>query len=113
MEVNQESFEAGETLELNITVTPGAAPPSVDAYVLLEQPSGGLLYLQADGELTLSPSPMFSGWMPVATSFVGLSETIPGSWPPGTYVWHTRLYEPGTFDLVAGVSAAAFEANIQ
>ena len=113
VDLNQESFEAGETLELTITVTPGAAPPAVDAYVLLEQPNGGHLYLRPGGELATSPFAMFSGWTPVATSFVALSEPIPGSWPSGTYVWHTRLYEPGTLDLVAGVSTAAFEANSQ
>ena len=113
VDLNQESFEAGETLELTITVTPGAAPPSVDAYVLLELTDGNILYLQPNGDLTPSATPIFPNWTPVALSLVAHSATIPGGWTPGTYVWHSRLYEPGTSDLAAGVSTAAFEANIE
>jgi len=111
--VNQTSFGAGELLALTIDVTPGSAPPAVDAWVMLEQPDGTLLYLQSGGGLTASPTPYFSSWTPLAFSAVVYDTTVTADWPAGAYAWHTRLHAPGTFGLVAGVSIAAFEANME
>jgi YVTN family beta-propeller protein len=110
--LNQNSLMPGETIELTLTVAPGTAPPTVDAYILLERPGGGLLFLQPNGTLPALPRAFFSNWSPVALDTVVFSATLPGNLPSGIYVWHTRLFVPGTLNLDAAVSTASFEFNL-
>ena len=113
LNANQTSFATGDIHELTITVDPGATPPQVDVFVLLELPDGRLSYLQPDGTLGPTATPFVPGWTPFAVSGVALRAVIPAYLPPGTYAWHARLFTPGTVDLAAGISTAAFTVNIE
>lgn len=111
LDVNQTSLAAGDIHELTITIDPGATPPAVDAFVLLELPDGRWSFLQSDGTLTATARPFAVDWTPFAVSGVAIRAVIPANLPAGTYVWHARLFAPGTLDLVTGISSAAFEVQ--
>lgn len=111
--LNQQSFSAGKTLKLTASVTPGAAPPNVDAFVMLESPDGTLLYLRSNGTLSPVRRPLASNWNPVAVSGEIVTATITASVPPGRYVWHARVSLPSSPTLVAAASSVAFDVNLE
>jgi len=106
--LNQSSFRRGETLSLTATVTPGATPTAVDAYVAVALPRGTLLFLQGDGSLTTDLRPIVSNWTVAAFSGEVFRYTFSGGEPLGSYRWLAAFTEPGTLTFVTPIVEAPF-----
>src|SRR5262249_37246889 len=63
--LNQATFQQGDTLTVTATVDPGAQPRLVDVYVALRLPDQSVWFLQGDGDLTPTVQPLVHNW-PVA-----------------------------------------------
>lgn len=110
--LNDTSFLENETVELTLEVTPGASPPVIDLYVMLEAPDGTITYLESGGTLTATPTPLFATWVPTAATLPAFNLGVTTATPLGHYTWHVRAHAAGTSDLVAGVAQALFDANL-
>ncbi|MEM7204458.1 MAG: hypothetical protein AAF628_29640 [Planctomycetota bacterium] len=110
--VNDVSLRSGERLDVSVTVHPGSTTSPVDAFVMLESATGSVVYL-VPGGASVVPTPYAASWRPTALRGVLFSAVLPGEVPAGEYTWHARVFAAGTSDLVAGVSVAAFEANVE
>jgi hypothetical protein len=108
LDLNQAAFEAGQTLVLSGTLSPGTTPgPLVDLYVVVRLPNGEVLSLTGPG--------FVNGYVPVATGvdpfpFAGevLRYTFDGGELGGDYLFQAGLTEAGTGTVVGAVAARAF-----
>ena len=113
LSLNQASpFQAGQTLNLSASVTPGTTPPSVDVYVALQLPTGTLLFLQGDGSFNTALAPILSGWTPSAFSGQIFNYLFSGGEPSGAYHWLAAFAQPGTLNFIGGIADTPFAANL-
>ena len=109
LSLNQSSFQAGQTLQLSVTVTPGETPPPVDVYVALFIPPSTLLFLQGNGAFTTNVTPLAAGWTPSVFSGQLFGYAFGGGEPGGTYTWYGAFATPGTLSFLGGLASAAFQ----
>jgi hypothetical protein len=105
--LNQATFRAGDTMVATVQATGGVVASPVDAYVVIQVPSGGYLSLAANGGLQ-------PGLVPIARAVVIPSIAlpfpfpIPAGAPPGLYQWIAAVTTPGTLSLQWPLVVAPF-----
>lgn len=105
--VNSPTLRPGQTLRLSARLQRRHGTTPADAYVVLRMPDGQMMSWTGSA-LVPGLVPLVRNFVPV--DFVGeiLQLRIPGGVPPGYYVWLSALTEPGTLNLLSGVSQQAF-----
>jgi hypothetical protein len=106
--VNAPAFGTGQTLTLTATLTPGATPTLVDAYVVIRLPDGSLLSLRLDGSLVPGIVPIATGLTPTALAQPLLGYTFTGGEPAGTYTWMAALTQAGTGTIIGRIQEVPF-----
>jgi hypothetical protein len=101
------SFRAGEVMAVGVSVIPGAAPPKVDAYLVLRLPSGQLLSWTSKGFVP-GIVPMVRNITPFNIRAAVARLVIPSNAPAGTYTWLSAFASPGTLNLVSDISERRF-----
>lgn len=109
--VNGTSFSPAQTLVATVTLDPvKAGPGPVDAYVVVQFPSGSVFSLQMPlGANAFVPglAPLASNFVPFALSAPVISIPLAGA-PPGNYTIFTALAQPGTLNIIGTVNAKSF-----
>jgi hypothetical protein len=109
---NRATYPAGSTLFLTTLLRAGGIPQPVDAYIVVQLPSGQFLSLQFGGRLVPGIVPLARGFVPFNTisqyQNLLISYTFNGSEPAGTYLWSAVLTRPGTLDFVSALHQSAF-----
>lgn len=107
--VNAATFRAGDPFVTVASFAPGDLPVPVDAYVVLQTPSGALF--------SLTPAGLGPGLLPLAQGLVVpaaftrdlLRLPLPAGTPPGRYAWLSALALPGTLNLVTPIRVTTFD----
>ena len=86
----------------------GNVPGAVDAYVVLQLPSGQFLSLQLGGALVPGLVPIARRITPVDFQGTLAQYTFTGGEPAGTYTWYAVLTLPGTLNFVSPLRQLAF-----
>jgi Tol biopolymer transport system component len=108
LSLNQNVFAPGETMTVAAKLAPGLAPSAVDAYVVVQLPTGQLLSLQLPGGIVPGIIPIARGIVPIAYQGTLISYTFNGSEPHGTYTWYSVLTQPGTLNFVSPLQRTTF-----
>ncbi len=106
--LNGTVFSAGLTMIVTGILSAGNVPGLVDAYVVLQLPSGQFLSLQLGGQFAPGVVPIVRGIAPVAVQAVLAQYTFTGAEPRGTYRWYAVLATPGTLNFVSPLQQLAF-----
>jgi hypothetical protein len=106
--LNGAAFPPGATMTLTGTLSAGNVPGAVDAYVVLQLPSGQFFSLQLGGGLVPGVVPIARGFGPIDFQGVLAQYTFTGAEPPGIYTWISALTAPGTLNLVSPLQQVAF-----
>ncbi|MGE0814701.1 MAG: IPT/TIG domain-containing protein [Vicinamibacterales bacterium] len=107
--LNAATFRTGQLFHLTGQLTPGVAPVAVDAYVVLQAPTGELWSLTPSG-LVRGIAPRLPGLVVATSTVLDLVQTpLPPGVAPGRYQWLTALTAPGTLSLLAPIRAVAFD----
>jgi hypothetical protein len=96
--LNGTAFRSGQTMSVTAKLTPGTVAAPVDAYVIVQLPTGGYLSLQLGGGLVQGIVPIARGLVPFPYEGTLASYTFGGAEPLGTYKWYALLTRPGKFD---------------
>jgi hypothetical protein len=96
LQLNQTAFRPGQTLIATATLTPGATPAVVDAYVVVQLPGGALLSLQLGGGLVPGVVPIAAGFTPVPLTQAVVTYTFTGAEPEGAFTFFTGLAASGS-----------------
>jgi ELWxxDGT repeat protein len=105
--LNGATYRTGDTLLATATLTPGATPLLVDAYVVVQVPSGAFLSLTPQG-LIPGLVPFAAGFVPVPFGGELLRYTFTGGEPPGPYTWMTALTHAGTLTVIGTIDQDPF-----
>lgn len=105
--VNQATVRAGETLVATVRATAGIVTSPVDAYVVVETPSGSVVSLQTNGRLQPGLVPIARA-VTLPTGTLPFAFPIPAGAPAGLYRWIAGLTTPGTLSLVWPLVATPF-----
>ena len=102
------SLHTDDTLILTATVTPGATPMTVDAYVAVQLPNGTHLFLQGNGSFTTAIRPIVTGFR--VAPFTGEIFRYPfkGDEPPGSYAWLAAFIEQSTGKIIGEIARTPF-----
>jgi hypothetical protein len=108
LQLNQNAFRTGQEFALRATLTPGTTPVTVDAYVLVRLPGGGMLSLTLGGGIVPGVVPIARG-LP-ATSFSGelLRYRFAGTEPVGSYAVTGALTVAGTGNVIGAIAERPF-----
>lgn len=105
--VNAATFRAGEPFIATATFTPGDNPTAVDAYTVLQFPTGQYY--------SLTPRGLVPGILPLMRTTVAAGSTIPllslplpAGAPLGQYTWLSALAVPGTLNLLTPIRVTTF-----
>jgi hypothetical protein len=96
--LNDTSFGPGQTISVTAKLTPGTVSAPVDAYIVVQLPTGGYLSLQLGGGLVPGIVPIARGIVPFPYEGTLVSYTFGGAEPLGTYTWFAMLTRPGTLE---------------
>ncbi len=105
--LNADTFRAGDVMALGVSMTPGVAPPKVDAYLVLQLPNGELLSWTPAG-LVPGLVPLARNVTPVNFRSVMARLVVPEGTPTGTYTWLSGQTAAGTLNLVSEISETRF-----
>ena len=105
--LNAVSFRAADLMTLSVSLTPGTAPPDVDAYLVLRLPAGQLMSWTSAG-LVPGIAPLARKVKPVNFRAVISRLLIPAGVPPGIYTWLSALTATGTLNPVSDISERRF-----
>ena len=86
----------------------GTIPGLVDAYVVLQLPSGEFLSLQLGGRFAAGLIPIAQRFAPFDFQAILAQYTFTGVEPRGTYTWYAVLTTPGTLNFVHPPQQLAF-----
>lgn len=109
-ELNARAFRAGDVMQVSVSLIPGSSPPVVDAYLVLQLPTGQLLSW-TDAGLVPGLVPLARGVTPVNYRSVVVQLAIPAGAPAGTYTWLSALTAPGTLNLLSDISVQTFSIS--
>lgn len=105
--VNAPSFRTGDPFVTTATFTPGDTATAVDAYTVLQFPTGQYY--------SLTPGGLVPGILPLLRTTVTGSSTIPllalplpAGAPLGQYTWLSALAAPGTLNLLTPIRVSTF-----
>jgi Astacin (Peptidase family M12A) len=102
---NDNAFWPYEFMAVNATLVPGTSSGPVDAYIVVNLPTGQFMSLQLDGRLV-------PGIVPIARRFTPFNHegilANPAFKEPGTYTWYAVLTEPGTLNFVSPLQQTTF-----
>ena len=102
---NVTALAAGQTLAAHVTMAPGAIATPVDAYVVLQAPTGQLFSLQLGGGIVPGLAPIARGFLPFAYSGGPVFQhTFQSSYPPGQYRFLSALAAAGTLNLLTPIA---------
>lgn len=107
--VNAGAYRAGELFVTTARFSPGDVPAAVDAYAVLQTPSGGLF--------SLTPAGLVPGVAPLARTLAVpapftqelLRLPLPAGTPTGRYTWLSALALPGTLQLLTPIRVTTFD----
>lgn len=105
--VNQTAFRTGQTLTLNAVLTPGTTPTLVDAYVVVQLPSGQFLSVLLTG-VAVGIVPIATNFAPIPFSGQLIAYTFTGLEGPGTYTVFVALTQPGTLIPIGSIQMITF-----
>jgi hypothetical protein len=108
LSLNQTIFSPGATMTLTGILTAGNVPGAVDAYVVLQLPSGQFLSVQLGGPLVPGIVPIARRITPVDIQATLAQYSFTGGEPGGTYTWYAVLTSPGTLNFVSPLRQLAF-----
>ena len=103
------SVPPGRGMIVTATVTPGALPIAVDAYIILVSPDGTVVSIGEDGAAVRGLGPMVSGVLSTPSTVEILRYTFMGGEPTGSYRWYGAVTEAGTFTVIGDISARTFK----
>lgn len=89
-------------------LTPSTTPTMVDAYVVVQLPSGVFLSLQLGGRLVPGVVPIARGFVPFPYLAALVQYTFSGVEPSGSYTWYSGLSRPRTLEFVTPLQQAVF-----
>ncbi len=95
LSLGQSNLHPGQTLTLSARLLPGTLSAPVDAFIVLQLPTGELFSLTLGG-LVPGLVPIATGITPVPIAATLLSVPLPGGLPVGTYTWLSALFPSGT-----------------
>lgn len=105
--VNATAFRTGDAFVTTATFTPGDTATAVDAYTVLQFPTGQYY--------SLTPGGLVPGILPLLRTTVTGSSTIPllalplpAGAPLGQYTWLSALAAPGTLNLLTPIRVSTF-----
>lgn len=105
--VNAATFRTGDSFITTATFTPGDTATAVDAYAVLQFPTGQYY--------SLTPQGLVPGILPLVRTTVAVSSTIdllrlplPAGAPLGQYTWLSALAAPGTLNLLTPIRVSTF-----
>ncbi len=88
LQLNQSVYGVGETMTVTAKLSPGSPSEPVDAYVVVQLPTGQFLSLQLGGSIVPGIVPIARGIVPLAYEAALVSYTFSGIEPPGAYTWY-------------------------
>ena len=103
------SVPPGRGMIVTATLTPGALPIAVDAYIIVVLPDGAVISIGEDRGAALDLRPMMSGVLSTPSTAEILRYTFMGGEPTGSYRWYGAVTEAGTFTVIGDISAQTFE----
>lgn len=106
--LNESSFAIGQTMVVSAHLRGASTPISVDAYVVLQIPTGQFLSLQLGGGLVAGIRPIAAGFTPFVYDAVLTQYTFTGREPTGTYTWYSILTRAGTLEFVTPLEQVTF-----
>jgi hypothetical protein len=110
--LNSSQFTTGETLSMAATIAPRpSTPPLVDAYVVIQLPTGQLVSLQLDGRTRPGVVPMARRFTPSSWQRTLLNYTVNGTEPAGIYTVYAVLTEPGTLNFASELDQFTFRVQ--
>ena len=109
--LNDAIFDTGETLAVTSALSAGSTPTPVDAYIVVQLPTGQFLSLQLGGGLVPGIVPIARGFVPFTYEGILANYTFTGGEPGGTYTWYAVLTEPGTLNFVSPLRQTTFNVR--
>lgn len=103
------SVPPGRGMIVTATLTPGALPIAVDAYIVVVLPDGAVISIGEDSGASLDLRPMMSGVLSTPSTAEILRYTFMGGEPTGSYRWYGAVTEAGTFTVIGDISGQTFE----
>jgi hypothetical protein len=97
---------------LTATLTPGSAPSPVDAYIVVQIPTGQFLSLQLGAGLRPGTVPVARAFTPFAYHDVLLQYTFTGAEPIGAYTFYSGLARPGSVAFVTPIHQVVFTFDL-
>jgi hypothetical protein len=107
LRLNATTFAAGETMVLTGILSAGNVVGLVDAYIVVQLPSGQFLSLQPGG-FTAGLIPIARRFAPIDLQVILAQHTFSGGEPHGTYTWYAVLTTPGTLNFVSTLEQLTF-----
>ena len=106
--LNASVFQAGDTMTVLATLTPGSLPTPVDAYIVARLPDGTFLSLAGDGRLVPGLVPLVRGLAPFPFAGEIFRYTFAGGERAGTYAWMAALTVSGTAQIMGDADEDLF-----
>lgn len=105
--VNAASFRTGDAFVTTATFTPGDTATAVDAYTVLQFPTGQYYSLTPNG-LVPGILPLLRTTVTGASTMDLLRLPLPAGAPLGQYTWLSALAAPGTLNLLTPIRVSTF-----
>ncbi|MGE0811773.1 MAG: hypothetical protein AB7O28_16185 [Vicinamibacterales bacterium] len=99
------STAVGGAVVVNVNLVPGAAPPPVDAYLVVQRPDGSYHSLRLGGSYVSGVVPIARNFVPFAYNGPVFYMPFPAGSPPGVYTLYAALTQPGTVNLLTPISS--------
>ncbi len=109
---DRDSYRRDDVLHLAVDLTGPPQPRRFDAYLIITTPDGGAIFYDGRSRAAATKE-NWVPWvkrLPLPARVTGrfdlpLAGLAPGGLPPGLYVWHVALTEPGTHHILARAGA--------
>ncbi|MFN7980053.1 MAG: IPT/TIG domain-containing protein [Vicinamibacterales bacterium] len=105
--VNASTFRTGDPFVTTATFSPGDTATAVDAYTVLQFPTGQYYSLTPNG-LVPGILPLLRTTVTGASTIPLLSLPLPAGAPLGQYTWLSALAAPGTLNLLTPIRVSTF-----
>jgi len=103
LSLGQSNLHPGQTLTLNVSLVPGALSGPVDAFLVVQVPTGQFFSFTPGGFVP-GVVPAATGFTPIPFSGPLLSAPLPGGLPIGTYTFFSALTLSGTSFVIGDQS---------
>ena len=105
IQTNTLALRAGDTLVASAVMAPGPITTPVDAYVVLQLPTGQYYSLQLGSGLVPGIVPIARGFVPFPYAGAIFQQAFPASFPPGPYTFLSALTVPGSLELLTPIAS--------